>query len=229
MNELELTGRARTHVVDLHEPRCTLHREALPAFLELRRAAAAEGIDLHPVSSFRDFAAQLGIWNEKFAGQRALFDREGRELDAAALTPAELVDAILCWSAVPGASRHHWGTEIDVIDRAAVPEGARVRLLPQEYLSGAFVRLEQWMRDNLERFGFYRPYATDRGGVAPEPWHISYAPVSVPALAQLTPQVLEGALGDAALSGKEIVLARVADIHARYVASVDVPSTSPSA
>ena len=26
--------------------------------------------------------------------------------------------------------------------------------------------------------GFYRPYARDHGGIAPERWHLSYAPVS---------------------------------------------------
>ncbi len=32
-------------------------------------------------------------------------------------------------------------------------------------------------------FGFYRPYAVDRGGVHPEPWHLSYAPLAQQALA----------------------------------------------
>lgn len=223
MNPLELTGRARTHVIDLHDPRCTLHREAVPAFLDMRRAAARDGFDLVPVSSFRDFAAQAGIWNEKFAGRRALFDRAGVELDAATLSPEQIVDAILCWSAVPGASRHHWGSEIDVIDRAAVEPGARVRLLPEEYLSGPFAPLDRWLTANLGRFDFFRPYTTDRGGVAPEPWHLSYAPVSVPALGQLSEAVLREALATSDLSGKEIVVARLAQIHQRYVASVDSP------
>jgi LAS superfamily LD-carboxypeptidase LdcB len=210
-------------VVDLHDPRCTLHREAVPAFLDMRRAATKEGIDLVPVSSFRDFAAQAAIWNEKFGGRRALFDRAGIELDAAKLSPEQIVDAILCWSAVPGASRHHWGTEVDVIDRAAVEPGARVRLLPEEYVSGPFARLDRWLTDNQGRFRFFRPYATDRGGVAPEPWHLSYAPVSVPALGDLSETVLREALAASELSGKDIVMARLAQIHERYVASVDSP------
>ncbi len=36
---------------------------------------------------------------------------------------AERVAAILVWSALPGASRHHWGTDCDVIDAAALPPG----------------------------------------------------------------------------------------------------------
>ena len=58
-----LTGRSRAHVVDLENPRCTLHALTVPAWLELRAAAASAGFDLHPISSFRDFDRQLGIWN----------------------------------------------------------------------------------------------------------------------------------------------------------------------
>jgi hypothetical protein len=35
---------------------------------------------------------------------------------------------------------------------------------------------DQISADNAE--GFYKPYDVDRGGVAPEPWHISYRPVA---------------------------------------------------
>jgi LAS superfamily LD-carboxypeptidase LdcB len=175
------------------------------------------------VSSFRDFAAQARIWNEKYLGQRALFDRSGRELRADELDPDERIDAILCWSAMPGASRHHWGSEIDVIDRAAVPPGMQVRLLPEEYSTGPFARLDRWLTANMGRFGFFRPYTTDRGGVAPEPWHLSYAPVSVPALAQLTPGLLRDALQDSGLEGLAALLPRVAAVHEQYVTRVDAP------
>ena len=40
MNELELTGQARTHVVELSEPRCVLHYEAVASFLAMRDAAS---------------------------------------------------------------------------------------------------------------------------------------------------------------------------------------------
>jgi LAS superfamily LD-carboxypeptidase LdcB len=63
LNELELTGRSRTHVVQLAEPRFAAQREAADAFLEMREAARRDGIDLQPYSSFRDFRTQLRIWN----------------------------------------------------------------------------------------------------------------------------------------------------------------------
>jgi LAS superfamily LD-carboxypeptidase LdcB len=230
MNELELTGRARTHVIDIADPRCTLHCEAAPAFLAMRAAAIEAGIELEPVSSFRDFDAQVRIWNEKFRGQRPLYDRDGVELVHATLSEGELLDAILCWSAAPGASRHHWGSEVDVIDRARLAPGVRFRLLPEEYFPGGmFAELSAWLDANMARFGFFRPYRTDRGGVSPEPWHLSYAPVSQAALAQLSVAALREALAASEIDGKSLLLERLTGIHARYVASVDSPPTPRSA
>ena len=63
LDALELTGRSRGHVVELDLPRCTLHRDVVLPFLALRGAALADGIDLVPASSFRDFERQRSIWN----------------------------------------------------------------------------------------------------------------------------------------------------------------------
>jgi LAS superfamily LD-carboxypeptidase LdcB len=221
LNELELTGRARTHILQLEDPRCALHREVAKPFLALRAAAAVEGIDLRPYSSFRDFDTQVLIWNRKWRGERPLYDQSGRLLEYARLSEDQLIDAILGWSALPGASRHHWGSEIDVYDAATVPPDYRVQLQPEEYAPGGpFARLTGWLAENLTRFGFFQPYNAYRGGVHPEPWHISYAAVSVPALTQLTADLLAEAIASADLLGKEQVLARVASLHARYVANI---------
>ena len=224
MNELELTGKVRTHIEQLEEPRVALHREAVKPFRSLRAAAAAQGLDVMPFSAFRDFQQQVEIWNRKFRGERPLYDRDGNERDHARLSESEIVEAILVWSAVPGASRHHWGSEIDIYDRAALPEGYRVKLLPEEYSpGGVFERLADWLNDNLERFDFFRPYDRDRGGVYPEPWHISYAPVAARAQSALTAGVVAGALQDADVLGKQIVLARLPEIYQQYVANVGSP------
>src|SRR5881394_967902 len=129
-----LTGRTRSHLSALAEPTCVLHNQVIVPFLAMRAAAAAEGIDLVPFSSFRDFDRQLTIWNGKFRGERPIQDRAGRPLHALALSPAERVEAILWWSALPGASRHHWGTDFDVLDRCAMPEGYKLQVVPAEYL-----------------------------------------------------------------------------------------------
>jgi LAS superfamily LD-carboxypeptidase LdcB len=227
MTELELTGRARTHIVDLGQPRCGLHYEAVASFLAMRDAAGAQGIDLMPRSSFRDFDTQLQIWNQKWAGERPLYDRQSQLLDRRRLADGEVIDAILCWSAIPGGSRHHWGSDVDVIDAAAVPQGYSVQLVPREYApDGIFTALSTWLEANMHRFGFFRPYRTDRGGVSPEPWHLSYAPISVPALESLSLSVLRQVLDASAIAGKPYVMARLPEIYTRFLLSIDAPGGS---
>ncbi|MGH8178138.1 MAG: M15 family metallopeptidase [Steroidobacter sp.] len=224
MNELELTGRARSHVVDLLNPACTVHFEAAASFLAMRDAAAADGIALTPCSSFRDFDTQLLIWNRKWAGERPLYDRQGGPLDRSQLSDAQTVEAILCWSAIPGGSRHHWGSDVDVFDAAAAPAGYKVQLLPSEYAAdGVFARLSGWLDLHMHRYGFFRPYRTDRGGVSPEPWHLSYAPVSLSALESLSLSTLRRVLEASAIEGKSQVLTRLPEIYTRFLLSIDSP------
>ncbi len=223
-----LTGRSDAHIVEVGEPHCRLHQATAAPFLKLRAAAARAGIDLIPASSFRDFATQERIWNAKWRGERPLLDRHGRTLEAAALTPAARLRAILCWSALPGASRHHWGSDFDVIDAAALPAGYRVQLVPAEYAAGGvFAQLGRWLDENLSRFEFYRPYRRDRGGVSPEPWHLSHAPVARAALAAYRVGTLQAAIAESALLGKEEVLLRLPTLYRRYVRAVDPPPRRP--
>jgi len=220
----ELTGRLRTHIVQLLDPDCALHKNVVAPFLNLRRAALADGFDLVPMSSFRDFERQLSIWNGKYSGARPMLDAAGRRIDAGALPESERVAAILQWSALPGASRHHWGSDIDVIDRNAGPPGYRPQLTPEEYAaSGPYGPLAAWLEANAGRFGFFRPFRGVLSGVQPEPWHFSFAPIADNARRQLTEAVLREALTAAPLLGKEHVLARLEELHARYVASIDWP------
>src|SRR5690606_24944631 len=132
LTSLELTGRARSHVQENPDLGCVIHRDAGAALRGLRAAARADGIELEIVSAFRPFERQLTIWNEKYLGIRPLLDRHGNPLDASRLDERARVEAILVWSALPGASRHHWGTDIDVIDRSAVEASYRPRLTRSE-------------------------------------------------------------------------------------------------
>ncbi|MDP9084958.1 MAG: M15 family metallopeptidase [Pseudomonadota bacterium] len=224
MNRAELTGKVRSHIIELAAPECALHVHAVAPFLNLRRAALADGFDLSPVSSFRDFSRQLSIWNGKFSGEKPLLDEFGRTLDADQLSPMERVDAILLWSALPGASRHHWGTDLDLIDRNAAAPGYRVQLTPEEFAtSGPFAAMAEWLDVNAQRFGFFRPFRGVLSGVQPEPWHFSFAPLADEARRRLTPAVLREAIDAAPLLGKEQVLARLEELHARYVAAIDLP------
>ncbi|HUX74392.1 MAG TPA: M15 family metallopeptidase [Steroidobacteraceae bacterium] len=224
MNAAELTGRERSHVVDLPEFNCALHIHAVAPFLSLRRAAGADGIDLVPASGFRDFERQLRIWNEKYAGERPLLDASERLVGAANLSPDERIDAILQWSALPGASRHHWGTDVDLIDRNALAGGQRLRLTADQYApDGPFAPLAAWLDRHAARFGFFRPYRGILSGVQAEPWHFSFAPLAETARRALIPSLLREAILQAPIEGKERILARLDELYARFVARVDLP------
>ena len=218
LDSLELTGKARTHVVQRDDLGAAVHRDVIEPFLALKAAAAASGIELQIVSGFRDFDAQLRIWNMKYRGERPLYDREGNVREHASLDAEQLVEAILCWSALPGASRHHWGSDIDVIDRAAMPENYRLRLLPDEFEPGAvFHRLGVWLNQNIARYGFFRPYDEYRGGVYPEPWHLSHAEISTAALQLLSVELIAATVRASEVLGKEQVLAQLPEIYRKYV------------
>jgi LAS superfamily LD-carboxypeptidase LdcB len=224
VNAGELTGRLRTHIGAIAEPDCLLHTHVIAPFLNLRRAAAADGMDLVPLSGFRDFARQLAIWNGKFSGERPMYDASGVQLDAGSLAPRERIKAILLWSALPGASRHHWGTDVDLIDRKAPSAAYRDKLTREAFAPGGpFAPLLQWLDTHAPRFGFFRPFQGVRSGVQPEPWHFSFAPIAETARRALSPAVLHAAIAAAPLLGKELVLADLDELHARYVATVDLP------
>ena len=224
MNDGELTGQVRTHIADVSEPACALHTQVVAPWLSLRRAALADGFDLVPHSSFRDFSRQLMIWNGKFSGERPILDASGLPLDAGGLRPAERIEAILLWSALPGASRHHWGTDLDLIDRRATPPNYQVQLTPEEFARGGpYAPLAGWLEANAARFGFFRPFRGILSGVQPEPWHFSFAPLAENARRSLTPAVLRKAIVAAPLLGKEQVLERLDALHARYVTAIDWP------
>lgn len=224
MNGLQLTGRDRGHLVVLHEPDCALHAAAVDPFLAMREAAGRSGFDLAPVSSFRDFGRQRAIWNAKYRGQRPALDRRGRPVEMGALTPAERVETILLWSALPGASRHHWGTDVDVVDGRIVAEGYAPKLEIAEYRRGGpFAALCAWLDANMRRFGFFRPYTRRGSGVQPEPWHLSYAPVARAALRRMTTRLLAEAIAGHGVDGEAEILATLSAIRKRYVLDVDAP------
>jgi LAS superfamily LD-carboxypeptidase LdcB len=223
MNPSELTGIARTHIVALGASE--MHRDVVDPFVRLRAAAALSGIDLQAVSAFRNFERQLLIWNGKFRGERPMFDADGAPLDALRLPPSERVAKILLWSALPGASRHHWGTDFDLIDAAAVSPGYRVQLSSAEFgCDGPFAALDAWLGEHAHRHGFFRPFCGIRSAVAFEPWHYSFAPIAEPARDALTVEVLGAALAGSEIEGKSIIFDQIEALHARFVATIDAPA-----
>jgi LAS superfamily LD-carboxypeptidase LdcB len=221
----QLTGRDDSHLVALPDGH-RLQTEVAEAFRRLQSEAEKAGFDLAIASSFRSFDRQLQIWNDKAAGRRPVHDDRGRPVAMAALSDSEKVQAILRYSALPGASRHHWGTDLDVYDAAALEEPARLRLVPEEVAPGGiFGPLHRWLDERMaagESHGFYRPYGRDCGGVAPERWHLSYAPLSVACAGHLDAALLRrcwhGEPGSGSLLLRSQVEASLDAILRRYVA-----------
>jgi LAS superfamily LD-carboxypeptidase LdcB len=223
-----LTGQSETHLCSAEDGDrlgARIHRDALGSFLQLRAATAAEGFGLAILSGFRSFERQLSIWNRKATGQLAVLDSNARPLDIKLLKPRELVFAILRWSALPGASRHHWGTDVDVYDQVAKPEGYEIELIPAEVdAGGMFAPLHAWLDQRIATgtsFGFFRPYDRDRHGVAPERWHLSFAPIASEYLRLLSVDLLRQTVERAEIELKNEVLANLPEIHRRFVVNTN--------
>ncbi len=178
----EMFGKSQKHLTNVPNSKIQIHRDALPEFLQLKEWGISQGFDLRIISGFRDYERQLHIWNSKAKGQRPLLNDAGETLPFDELSPEEILFAILRWSAIPGFSRHHWGTDIDVYDHNSLPsKDYQVKLTPDEVSNdGPFGALHQWLDQLMEekRTEFFRPYAVDRGSVAPERWHLSYSPAA---------------------------------------------------
>lgn len=219
-----LTGRTEAHVAVIPGSSLRLHKDVLAPFTKLQKLARKEGLELEVVSGFRGFEQQLKIWNEKAEGKRALLDERGEPLEFARLSPEQIVSAILRWSALPGASRHHWGTDFDIVAKNLVPDGYRVQLVPSEAApGGVFEKLGEWLDDNLPAEGFYRPYAVDRGGVSPEWWHLSYAPLAQAFRRAFTIELFRKSVAAAELKLKTHVVAKLGDIFETYIDNVEEP------
>lgn len=192
--------------------------EVCVAFKRMQIAAKQDAIDLQIVSSYRSFARQLQIWQNKWSGKAVLLDPNEKPLDAKTLSNIEKIDAILTWSALPGASRHHWGTDLDVYDKFSVEQANhRFQLVCSEYDHGPCKKLNGWLDRHASQFGFVRPYAQYAGGIAREPWHLSYQSSAQMMLSQLDQQSLVDSLKNTDILGLDCIIENMPKIYQRFV------------
>lgn len=216
-----LTGKTSEHLEALEGSEFLVHQEMLPALVSLRELASHSGMELRVASAFRDYEKQLRIWNAKATGQRPILDGRGNPVTFSELSPEQIVFSILRWSSLPGASRHHWGTDIDVFDAGSVPPGENIQLVPQEsYLGGHQSRFAVWLEKTISQEGFFRPYARDLGGVSPEWWHLSYLPISSKYYDAYSFELFEETIKGSELELKEVVLAHLHPIYDRFVMNI---------
>ena len=186
-----LQGKTTRHLVG---DTVLLEKETFKAFEKMRNAAMNDGIKIKIISGHRDFERQTLIWNSKFIK----FTKEFK------LTPDEAINEIIRFSTIPGTSRHHWGTEIDIIDEDFKNE--KNPLISEKYESGGiYNKLKKWMDLNSQKFGFYLTYTNDeqRNGFEYEPWHYSYKPISKNLLEEFKKNNISKLISDLEIMGKE--------------------------
>ncbi len=172
---------------------CYLLFEVNWAFEEMAAAAEKEGITLKVISGGRNFNMQKAIWERKWNARRPNFKSD-----------KETALDILKYSSMPGTSRHHWGTDLDINS-----------LEPSYFASGRGKLEYDWLQKNAANFGFCQTYdnktIAGRTGYSEEKWHYSYMPISSVILNQYNEQInyerLTGFLGSA--TAKEIEVTRV--------------------
>jgi len=200
------------------KPAIGIHLQMVTAFEALKQSADTAGIELKIASGFRSFERQLQIWNNKFTGHTAIKDSNGETIDISRLSDWEIIEAILLYSALPGASRHHWGCDIDVYAPNLLAAGKSLQLEPWEYQqSGPMAKLSSWLNQHAVEFDFYLPYDCYRGGVAEEPWHLSFAPLAKQYQATFNLQTLQACLINTNIAGKMLIIESLPEIAKRYI------------
>jgi len=145
-----------------------LRKATYEAFEHMYAAAKKEGIQLKIISATRNFASQKSIWENKWNGNTKV---GGEDLSQTITDPAQRALKILEYSSMPGTSRHHWGTDIDLN-----------QLNNAWFASGEGKKLYDWLQAHAAEYGFCQPYS-EKGPERPdgyneEKWHWSYMPLA---------------------------------------------------
>ncbi|MBX2967311.1 MAG: M15 family metallopeptidase [Cyclobacteriaceae bacterium] len=139
-----------------------LRKETYEAFVKMAEAAKVDGVTLVIISATRNYLQQKAIWERKWTA------------DTESKSDVDRAKKILLYSSMPGSSRHHWGTDMDLNN------------LNNEYFdSGEGLKIYEWLKAHGHEYGFCQPYTakTDgRTGYEEERWHWSYTPLSIPFL-----------------------------------------------
>ena len=193
-------------------------RDIVADLQALSEASRANGFELRLESAYRSFDKQLSIWNRKARGELPLLSAEGVPMERPK-DEEELMYAILTWSALPGASRHHLGTDIDVVDGAACPEGYEVQLTPAE-CEGMFAKFHAFLTERMvadKAFGFSRVFVPGRGKIRPEGWHIAHLPTSRKRLEHFSLDELRRIYERSDMECKRAVLANLPQLAEEYI------------
>lgn len=182
-----------------------LRVDAYIAFIRMRQSALRDGIVLTIVSASRNFDRQRQIWEAKWNALPAGGNDTARASN------------VLSYSAMPSASRHHWGTDIDI------------NSTDEAYFdSSEGRRIHAWLTRNAATYGFCQVYARKRAagrdGHEDEPWHWSYMPVAAVLLSRYNASIADGDFTGFPGSGTATAIATVS----RYVNGIEPTCSSMS-
>ncbi|MBC8048308.1 MAG: M15 family metallopeptidase [Fimbriimonadaceae bacterium] len=121
--------------------------------------AKKDGITLKIVSASRTFDEQKNLWEDKWKKNRSKFKTE-----------LETAKHIMQYNSMPGISRHHWGTEIDINS-----------INDSYFKTEVGKKTYNWLTANAAKYGFCQTYddiINRTGGYKEEKWHWSFYPIS---------------------------------------------------
>ena len=136
-----------------------MRKAAYTAFKSMYWDAKKCGIQLEIISATRNFDYQKGIWENKWKRPKY-----------AGWQDLDKIRDIMKYSSMPGTSRHHWGTDIDLNS-----------LTNTYFESGDGLKVYNWLKNFGKDYGFYQTYTSkDKGrtGYNEEKWHWSYMPLA---------------------------------------------------
>lgn len=120
-----------------------LYLGAIRPWLQMKEAAAKDGVDIYIISAFRSLRRQAEIIERKLSSGLSL-------------------DDVLLVSAPPGYSEHHTGRAVDIGTTGA-------RDLEVEFEN---TKAFDWLMERADKFGFFLSYPRQNvHGFAYEPWH----------------------------------------------------------
>lgn len=184
-----------------------LRKDAYRDFKRMFEAANAEGVKLQIRSATRNFNYQKGLWERKWTGETNI--ENGKNALVAYPNPVERARKILLYSSMPGTSRHHWGTDIDLNN-----------FDNNWFENGVGSKLYQWLTAHASEYGYCQPYTAKNelrsSGYEEERWHWSYMPVSAP----LTKQAKQTLKNEMITGFKGADVASEVDMVGNYVLGI---------
>jgi len=121
-----------------------MNTQAYNAYKKMYADAAKEGLDLKIVSAFRSFYHQKAIWEAKWTGRIKVL---GQDLSKKYPNAEARAKVILMFSSMPGTSRHHWGTDVDIYS-----------VEDEDFQAGKGKKVYEWLLKNAANYGYCQVY-----------------------------------------------------------------------